>query len=388
MKPVRVLLLVLPLALFLSVYSVWQSVTSKAEMEKLVRQITTLHPELANGRVLEASKHPLVLQGPASTIEIPSSVLTSWIEPYFRPYTGLTEYRVKHDQVLAYLFQLAPRINTPGVDARFTFENNAIRELIPGQTSKTLDQKTSLANILQALSQNLGTAQLAVTTTPPTLNLAKLETLGITTRLSEGTSNFTGSPTSRIHNIRVGARRFDMLIVQPGEEFSFNAHLGEVTASTGYRPELVIKGTKLIPEYGGGICQVSTTLFRAAMEAGLKIVERKAHSLPVRYYNPQGYDATIYPGVVDLRFQNDTPAALFVQSRVEGAKIFFEIYGASDGRSTLIEGPVQFGATASGSLKAVVTQVVTRADGTEEKKSFYSNYKAPALFQTIRNPLE
>mgnify|MGYP001613535693 CR=1 FL=1 len=158
--------------------------------------------------------------------------------------------------------------------------------------------------------------------------------------------------------------------------------------STGYLAELVIKGDKLVYEYGGGVCQVSTTMFRAAMASGLPIIERHPHSLPVRYYNPQGYDATVYPGVADLQFLNDTSAPVLIQSYVQGTAISYRIFGALDGRTVAINGPYQYDAQPDGSLKAVISRTVTYPDLTEKKQSFYSNYKSPSLFAVVRNPLE
>jgi vancomycin resistance protein YoaR len=176
--------------------------------------------------------------------------------------------------------------------------------------------------------------------------------------------------------------------LKPGQEFSFNQTLGAVDASGGYLPELVIKSGKIIPEYGGGLCQVSTTVFRAAVAAGLAILERHPHSIPVRYYNPQGFDATVYPGVSDFRFKNDTSAYILLQSKIVGSKLYFEIYGTSDGRKVAIDGPRQYDVKSNGALKAVLTRTVTYADGTEKKDVFYSSYQSSSAFVTIRNPLE
>ena len=181
---------------------------------------------------------------------------------------------------------------------------------------------------------------------------------------------------------------FTGIILRPGEQFSFNNLLGPVDASTGYLPERVIKEGKLIPEYGGGLCQVSTTLFRAVFHTGLPIKERRPHSLPVRYYNPQGFDATIYPGVSDLKFTNDTPAHILIQAKVVGSKLNFEIYGTSDNRRVVTDGPRQYDVQANGALKAILNRTTIYADGIEKKDEFRSSYKSPSLFPTVRNPLE
>jgi vancomycin resistance protein YoaR len=222
--------------------------------------------------------------------------------------------------------------------------------------------------------------------TEPDITLDRINKLGITTLIGHGESDFKGSPSSRVHNIKVGSAKYNGTVVKPGEEFSFNDILGEVDDKNGYQPELVIKGGKLIYEYGGGLCQVSTTLFRSAIMAGLPILERKPHSFPVKYYDPQGYDATIYPGVVDLKFRNDTLNHILIQSRIENTKLIFDIYGSGDGREVFLDGPYQYDQRKNGSMKAYFVRKITYADGSTKEKRFDSNYGASAPLE--RNPLE
>ena len=179
---------------------------------------------------------------------------------------------------------------------------------------------------------------------------------------------------------------FNGIIVGPGEEFSFNSLLGEVDGEHGYQPELVIKGGKLEYEYGGGVCQVSTTMFRAAIFAGFPITERQNHSFPVRYYNPQGFDSTVYPGVVDLKFINNSPASILIQGKVNKNILTFEIYGASDDRVVKVDNPTQYDQQSDGSMKAYFSRTVIFADGKKQTDTFRSNYKAPVKYE--RNPLE
>ena len=127
-------------------------------------------------------------------------------------------------------------------------------------------------------------------------------------------------------------------------------------------------------------------MFRAAINAGLPILERRPHSFPVKYYNPQGFDATIYPGVVDLRFRNDTLAHLLVQTKISGTKLIFEIYGSDDGRVVTLDGPYQYDQKANGAMKAYFTRKITLTDGTEKEERFDSNYKPP--MPLVKNPLE
>jgi vancomycin resistance protein YoaR len=137
--------------------------------------------------------------------------------------------------------------------------------------------------------------------------------------------------------------RFNGIIIQPGEEFSFNENLGPVDASAGYVPELVIKSFGTIPEYGGGLCQVSSTMYRAALFSGLEITERSNHSYAVGYYAQvlgHGLDATIYPGVKDLKFKNNTDSPIVVNSYAEGTSAYFKFYGSKKIDRVELVGPI------------------------------------------------
>ncbi|MEK9133192.1 MAG: VanW family protein [Patescibacteria group bacterium] len=169
-----------------------------------------------------------------------------------------------------------------------------------------------------------------------------LQALGIKELVAVGHTRFAGSPANRMHNIGVGISKFDGLLIPPGETFSFNKNLGRVDETTGFRKELVIKPEGTIPEFGGGLCQVSTTLYRAAIYGGMPIVEREPHSYVVSYYSQiggHGLDATIYPPTRDLKFTNDTSGSLLIHSYVQGVDAYFKLFGTSDGRKVTLEGP-------------------------------------------------
>ncbi len=157
--------------------------------------------------------------------------------------------------------------------------------------------------------------------------------LEITELVGLGVSNFAGSPSNRIHNIWVGAEKLSGILVAPGEEWHTVDNLKPFNSYGGYRPELVIKGDKTIPEYGGGLCQVATTLFRAAIDGGFNITQRRPHGYNVSYYKPIGTDATIYDPYPDFRFINDTGNYILVQSYVVGANLYVEFWGVRDGRT-------------------------------------------------------
>ena len=339
--------------------------------------------------LLNAIKREFTIAGPEKDHFIKPKTLNSWLEEYYRPYTGRREFRPNGEKIESFLIALARNINQPPANARLNVdENGNIEEVSPSRPGQQVNIPKTASNISAALMRGRNSTQLELSETPPQITLASAKQLGITTLLGRGESNFTGSPNSRTHNIKIGAGTFNGIILKPGEEFSFNKILGPVEASTGYQPELVIKNKTLVPEYGGGLCQVSTTLFRAAFVAGLPILERHPHSLPVRYYNPQGFDATIYPGVSDFRFNNNTAGPILIQAVTTAVSISFEIYGSSDGRKVITDGPHIYDSQPDGSLKTWLKRIITYRNGSEKKDVFYSNYKSPSLFPTVRNPLE
>jgi len=219
---------------------------------------------------------------------------------------------------------------------------------------------------------------LAYESTEPEISSENIDSLGINTLIGEGKSNFRGSTKSRIHNINVATNRFDGLLIKPGEEFSFVDILGEVDGEHGYKEELVIKKDKTEPEFGGGICQVSTTVFRAAIYSGLEITARRNHAYPVAYYNPQGMDATVYIPRPDLRFKNNTLGYILIQTKIEGTELTFQFYGTDDGRKVEIDGPKIIERNPDNSMKTVFSQkVIDKDNNVIINDVFKSSYDSP-----------
>jgi vancomycin resistance protein YoaR len=188
---------------------------------------------------------------------------------------------------------------------------------------------------------------LAVRVVPPRYpDTATAEELGIVDLVAEGESYFIGSPSGRDHNIRLAATKFDGLVIPPGETFSFNHYLGEVTAKAGYDESYITAGEQLEMGIGGGICQVSTTAFRAAFWGGYPITERWYHGQRVGYYELRGggvgMDATVYSPYVDLKFSNDRETPLLIETEVGEAshRLVFRFCSTDDGRRVEKEGPV------------------------------------------------
>ncbi len=290
-------------------------------------------------------------------------------------------YHYSLSAIYSYIKNLSTQINIKSQEPELEIQNNRVTKFIPPQTGLSLDVLTSSLDALNALTANASSSELTVYQTPPQTSLAQTNNLGINQLIAEGVSGFKGSPNNRRHNIAVGIEKFQGLIIPQGAEFSFDDNLGPVTAEAGFLPELVIKGSEgTIPELGGGLCQVSTTTFRAAMAAGLPITARRNHAYAVQYYSPQGTDATIYPGSADLKFINNTPGAILVWPYEKDKNtLVYDFYGTNDGRKVTLKKPVVYDRLPDGSMKATWTRLVT-LNGETSTSTFKSVYQPPALF--------
>lgn len=215
--------------------------------------------------------------------------------------------------------------------------------------------------------------------------------LGKLVLLGSGRSNFVGSPEGRVFNInKAVSQHFNNIMIAPGETFAYNSYLGgPVTYEKGWKASLGIFGNSLIPIPGGGVCQVSTTVFRAAVMAGLPIPEKSNHSLYVSYYKEfgEGIDAAVYPpGNRDLRFVNDTGNYILMQSYVEGTDVVVNIFGVDDGRRVGIKGPyrvgelplqVLSGKRAYNKRQIIWFQTIKRANSSSIEQEIVSTYRDP-----------
>lgn len=296
----------------------------------------------------------------------------------------ISEIKINKEKIASYVRDFAGEINKDPVNANFSFENGTVTSFSPSETGIRVDVEKSVEKIADALKEKSAgkiSVELVLEKLDPAVTAENINNLGIKELLAEGRSNFRGSPQNRIKNINVGAQKFNGVLIKPGEEFSFVTVLGPVDGEHGYYPELVIKQDKTEPEFGGGICQVSTTAFRAAVLSGLKITARRNHAYPVKYYNPQGMDATVYIPKPDLKFINNTPGNILIQTKIVGTELIFQFYGTSDGRKVEIDGPHITERNPDGSMKAYFVQKVSAADGSVLiNDTFKSAYQSPSKF--------
>lgn len=233
-------------------------------------------------------------------------------------------------------------------NARFIFNDETAQLEIykPAVIGRTLDLEASIEQINAAIGQGAHQADLQyVLSTPEILDDASATALGITQLVHEETTYFYGSSTARIQNIKTASERFHGLLVPPGAVFSMVDNIGDISLESGFAEALIIFGDRTIKGVGGGVCQVSTTLFRTVFFAGFPIVERYPHAYRVGYYemnaagstntNLVGLDATVYAPIVDFKFQNDTPYWLLMETYTnESARtLTWKFYSTSDGRS-------------------------------------------------------
>jgi vancomycin resistance protein YoaR len=252
------------------------------------------------------------------------------------------------DKWAAYFSQLAAEIDRPAQDARFELDPDAgsLTVLRPSQEGWTLDIPQALGMIAALPTHPTNRIELPVTITPPSVPMEEAYNMGFTDVVAEAITYFEGSSEARIHNIGTAASKFHGVVVPPGGVFSFNEHLGPVTAEAGFEDSLIIWGDRTAVGIGGGVCQVSTTAFRAAFFGGYQIVERYAHGYRVSWYETgsgPGLDATIYTPDVDFKFRNDTQHYLLIQTYTdeEAGTLTFRFYGTPDGRLVTMEGPFE-----------------------------------------------
>jgi len=316
---------------------------------------------------------------------------------------------------------IAKEIDQPVQEGKFSVTTKEdgtvdIQQFQEGKDGLEL-QITDTINKLQTtwIDGNKNNIEIVMAVTKPKVSPSNIADLGIKDLLGTGYTNFSGSPYNRILNIKKGADILNGLLIAPGETFSLVGALGHIDGEHGWLPELVIKENKTIPEYGGGLCQIGTTTFRAAMMSGSEIVERQNHSYVVSYYNYKGkpgVDATIYEPKPDMRFTNDTGHYILWQTRVEGADLYFDFWGTTDGRKGYFTDPVNFNAVSApdpiitetedlepgemvcsekshNGLSASFDYIIEWPDGHQDTQTFTSVYKAlPSVCQKGKEVVE
>ena len=246
------------------------------------------------------------------------------------PSGGQTALRIGGPAAEAWLRQLGARVETPPHDATWAVSGPHVR-LVPAKPGLQLDAVGSVQAVLRAaLRRRVRVAQLVVEEEPAKRTTAQASRMGVNALVSTYTTIYGGIP-NRIHNVQLVAHLVDDKLIAPGETFSFNKTTGQRNAAKGFLVAPVIVNGEVTTGLGGGVCQVSTTVFNAAFEAGVPITDRTNHALYISHY-PQGRDATVdYPDV-DLKFVNDTDHWLLLRTFVGPSSLIVSLYGTPTGR--------------------------------------------------------
>lgn len=316
--------------------------------------VTEVDPRLSDIEVLNLQKHAEKLIGRELKIKFESQTnvvdnftyTDSLLLKLINPKGGINE-----EEIAKLISGIAKKINREPQNPKFKFEGERVSEFEPALDGVKLDEnklRESLINVIVQIENSEEeqiTFDAPVIKTPPDVSTDGVNNLGIKELIGRGSSTYFHSIPGRVFNVSLATSRINGVLVKPGDTFSFNNALGDVSQFTGYQQAYIISEGKTILGDGGGVCQVSSTLFRALLNAGLPITERTAHAYRVGYYeqnSPPGMDATVYGPVPDLKFKNDTDNYILIVAKADPKhfSLIFELYGTKDGRIATISKPV------------------------------------------------
>jgi vancomycin resistance protein YoaR len=311
-----------------------------ASLVSLDRTPTALPVRISQPKVTAAELAPALAQV-RTAVSAPvrlSSGPTRWRLPRWRiakmlrlPENGATSVAVGGAGANAFFTRFRASVDREPVDADFVILAGDRVVVRPSRAGRELDVAAAARAILAAaLSPTGRVAKLVVQRATPERTTREARAMGITGRVAGYTTYYGGEP-NRIHNVQLVARMVDGAVIAPGETFSFNGTTGERSSERGFREAPVIINGELQNGIGGGVCQVSTTVFNAAYEAGLPIESRTNHALYIAHY-PQGRDATVNYPDIDLKFTNDTGRWLLLRTFVGSSALTVKLYGRPEHR--------------------------------------------------------
>lgn len=248
-------------------------------------------------------------------------IWVAYREGYVVPLKSYVD-RQKAEEVLS---RLAKETISPPVDAALVITENDKVIVKPGKPGQAVDYQ-AVIDALSCVEARGNKIRMRLRRVEPRVRTEDVLKMKIDGLLASYTTYFDASNVNRTYNINVAADAIDNIVLQPGEVFSFNRIVGPRSKEAGYKEALVIVEDQFTPGIGGGVCQVSSTLYNAALLAGLEILERHNHSLPVAYV-PLGRDATVAYGGYDLKFRNNTKGCIWIRTRVSGGALTVKIFG-------------------------------------------------------------
>jgi vancomycin resistance protein YoaR len=242
------------------------------------------------------------------------------------PHDGQKELRIGGPAAKEYFDNLSRAVARAPREVDFTVDDAGKAHIIPSRDGRKLDVEASEKALLAAALRTVNrTAQLVVVAAEPKLSTERAKALGITGLVGRYTT-FYGGDANRIHNVQLVAQLIDRHMIAPHSTFSFNKTTGERNAAQGFVEAPVIINGELKTGLGGGVCQVSTTVFNAAFEAGLPITSRTNHALYIDHY-PLGRDATVNYPDTDLTFQNDSDHWILLRTIVGSSSLTVRLFG-------------------------------------------------------------
>lgn len=233
-------------------------------------------------------------------------------------------YRYDNGKIRALMDKINKSVAVPAKDARLAFVDG-VRTITPEVSGKRVDPVNAIELVKAAVERNDARVILPLIVDKPEVTESDL--LQVDTLLARYTTRYAAWRTDRTHNVKLAAQALNGELIRQGEVFSYNETVGPRLKETGFKDALIYVKGKMVPGTGGGICQVSSTIYNVALLANLKIVERSNHSMPVPYV-PLGRDATVAYGLLDLKFENTTSAPIYMATKTYGGTLTVEIYGA------------------------------------------------------------
>lgn len=261
------------------------------------------------------------------------SIVKRWQERKQFQNAGLTlapVFEYDREKLSQQVKELAKEIIVEPQDATFRVNNDDSVSVVPAKDGIDVD----LGRLENDLNMSLGTGlqqevNLALVPVAPSRSTDFVKSMGVDGLLASYTTSFDPSKTSRSYNVSVAAQAFDELLIMPGHRVSFNDVVGPRSSEAGYKNAPVIVNNEFVDGLGGGVCQVSTTLYNAILLANLEVIERTCHSLPVSYV-PIGRDATVVYDALDMKFQNNTDSYLYIKSYISSGRLTIKLFGNTE----------------------------------------------------------
>lgn len=377
-----------------------QSIAVKSR--EVTAQVTSIDLEPLMPTVQGLFKNdPPEIKSKDKTWTIDYLTLASWI--MVEKQDDQTKLLLNGFEITKWLDNTAKQISTNPQDAEFELaeDGKKVVKFALAKEGLALPRKENAEQIAKMILRGETPELILHRILPKILNTKEATTYGIKELIGQGHTNFSGSPSNRIKNIGRGADLLYGELIEAEEEFSLLGHLAPFTLENGYLAELVIKADegRTIPEIGGGLCQIGTTMFRTVLNSGLPVTERRNHSYRVSYYEPPvGMDATIYSPSPDFKFINDTSNWLLLTAHIDGNDITFKLWGTKDGRKIEMTEPESFNFRKPPEKKVIetldlpvgkircterahtgsdakFTYTVTYPDGEVKEKEFFSRYR-------------